>query len=176
MQPYWMGAFGLFLDPTKVALLYLAFWLLCILVKREKKEKQSAMSYSHLLVLFTDGLVRRFMRDEGGVHFDHPSPLYDQKDFVPIEVKAGSLVVIHGDLIHQRLVSKNPLQERVAVSLLCVISIYLIWQQFWESVFKIKACLQLARSWYCRLQMGTRQLVSKLRYWSFHMFYIFVVY
>ncbi|XP_059655389.1 phytanoyl-CoA dioxygenase [Cornus florida] len=48
-----------------------------------------------------DGLVRRFIRDENGVHFDKPSPSYDQKDFVPIEVKAGSLVVIHGDLIHQ---------------------------------------------------------------------------
>ncbi|XP_068663919.1 phytanoyl-CoA dioxygenase [Aristolochia californica] len=48
-----------------------------------------------------DGLVRRFIRDENGVHFDGPSPSYDQKDFVPIEVKAGSLVVLHGDLIHQ---------------------------------------------------------------------------
>lgn len=51
-----------------------------------------------------DGLVRRFLRDEEGVKFDRPSPTYDQKDFVPIEVKAGSLVVIHGDLIHQRFV------------------------------------------------------------------------
>ncbi|XP_054809891.1 phytanoyl-CoA dioxygenase [Prosopis cineraria] len=48
-----------------------------------------------------NGLVRRFLRDENGVKFDWPSPSYDQKDFVPIEVKAGSLVVIHGDLIHQ---------------------------------------------------------------------------
>ncbi|KAM7484657.1 hypothetical protein LguiA_000666 [Lonicera macranthoides] len=48
-----------------------------------------------------DGLVRRFIRDDEGVHFDQPFPLYDQKDFVPIEVKAGSLVVIHGNLIHQ---------------------------------------------------------------------------
>ncbi|CAA2995611.1 phytanoyl- dioxygenase [Olea europaea subsp. europaea] len=48
-----------------------------------------------------DGLVRRFVRDENGVHFDKPSPTYDQKDFVSIEVKAGSLVVIHGNLIHQ---------------------------------------------------------------------------
>lgn len=88
------------------------------------------MSYSHLLVLFTDGLVRRFMTDEEGVHFDRPSPSYDQKDFVPIEVKAGSLVVIHGDLIHQRLVFRNPLPERVAVSLLCLKSMYLICQQF----------------------------------------------
>ncbi|CAN4114819.1 unnamed protein product [Withania somnifera] len=30
-----------------------------------------------------------------------PSPCYNQKDFVPLEVKAGSLVVVHGDLIHQ---------------------------------------------------------------------------
>lgn len=51
-----------------------------------------------------DGLVRRFLRDENGVKFDRPSPSYDQKDFVPIEVKSGSLVVIHGDLIHQRSV------------------------------------------------------------------------
>lgn len=56
---------------------------------------------------FTDGLVRRFIRGEGGVTFDRPSPEYDQKDFVPIEVKAGSLVVIHGDLIHQRSVQIN---------------------------------------------------------------------
>lgn len=48
-----------------------------------------------------NGLVRRFIRDEDGVHFDQPSPSYDEKDFVSIEVKAGSLVVIHGDLIHQ---------------------------------------------------------------------------
>lgn len=51
-----------------------------------------------------EGLVRRFLRDEDGVKFDRPSPSYDQKDFVPIEVKAGSLVVIHGDLIHERFV------------------------------------------------------------------------
>ncbi|GAB2296964.1 hypothetical protein Dimus_031068 [Dionaea muscipula] len=47
------------------------------------------------------GLVRRFVRGDDGVYFDRPSPSYDQKNFVPIEVKAGSLVVIHGDLIHQ---------------------------------------------------------------------------
>lgn len=54
-----------------------------------------------------DGLVRRFIRDETGVHFDKPSPTYDQKIFVPIEVKAGSLVVIHGDLIHQSFENKS---------------------------------------------------------------------
>lgn len=54
-------------------------------------------------MLFTEGLVRRFIRGEEGVSFDKLSPCYDQKEFVPIEVKAGSLVVLHGDLIHQRL-------------------------------------------------------------------------
>ncbi|XP_077236094.1 phytanoyl-CoA dioxygenase (PhyH) family protein [Tasmannia lanceolata] len=48
-----------------------------------------------------NGLVRRFIRDENGVHFDNPSPSYGHKDFMSIEVKAGSLVVLHGDLIHQ---------------------------------------------------------------------------
>lgn len=55
------------------------------------------------LVFLSDGLVRKFIRNEDGVTFDRPSPAYERKDFVPIEVKAGSLVLIHGDLIHQRL-------------------------------------------------------------------------
>lgn len=57
---------------------------------------------THSTLLTVDGLKRRFIRDENGVHFDEPSPSYDQKDFVPLEVKEGALVVIHGDLIHQR--------------------------------------------------------------------------
>lgn len=63
-----------------------------------------------------NGLVRRFIRDEEGVHFDRPSPSYDQNDFVPIEVKAGSLVVIHGDLIHQSFENQSP-NSRHAYSL-----------------------------------------------------------
>ncbi|XP_027098551.1 phytanoyl-CoA dioxygenase-like [Coffea arabica] len=63
-----------------------------------------------------NGLVRRFIRDENGVHFDKPSPSYDQKDFVPVEVKAGSLVVIHGDLIHQSFENRSS-QSRHAYSL-----------------------------------------------------------
>ncbi|RYR14217.1 hypothetical protein Ahy_B04g070811 isoform B [Arachis hypogaea] len=62
------------------------------------------------------GLVRRFLRDEDGVKFDRPSPSYDQKDFVPIEVKAGSLVVIHGDLIHQSFENQSQ-KSRHAYSL-----------------------------------------------------------
>ncbi|XP_061366307.1 phytanoyl-CoA dioxygenase [Gastrolobium bilobum] len=62
------------------------------------------------------GLVRRFLRDEDGVKFDRPSPTYDHKDFVPIEVKSGSLVVIHGDLIHQSFENQSP-KSRHAYSL-----------------------------------------------------------
>ncbi|KAK2975788.1 hypothetical protein RJ640_026050 [Escallonia rubra] len=63
-----------------------------------------------------DGLVRRFIRDEKGVHFDRPFPPCDQKDFVPIEVKAGTLVVIHGDLIHQSFENQSS-KSRHAYSL-----------------------------------------------------------
>ncbi|KAJ9563993.1 hypothetical protein OSB04_009153 [Centaurea solstitialis] len=63
-----------------------------------------------------DGLVRRFIRDDKGVHFDKPSPSYDQKDFVPVEVKAGSLVLIHGDLIHQSFENQSS-KSRHAYSL-----------------------------------------------------------
>ncbi|XP_043695456.1 phytanoyl-CoA dioxygenase [Telopea speciosissima] len=63
-----------------------------------------------------NGLVRRFFRNEEGVHFDRPSPAFDQKDFVALEVKAGSLVVIHGDLIHQSFENQSP-KSRHALSL-----------------------------------------------------------
>ncbi|CAI8616749.1 unnamed protein product [Vicia faba] len=63
-----------------------------------------------------NGLVRKFYRDEDGVKFDRPSPSYDKKDFVPIEVKAGSLVVIHGNLIHQSFENQSP-KSRHAYSL-----------------------------------------------------------
>ncbi|KAH0668742.1 hypothetical protein KY289_023235 [Solanum tuberosum] len=63
-----------------------------------------------------NGLVRRFLRDESGVHFDKPSPCYNQEDFVSLEVKAGSLVVIHGDLIHQSFENQSS-KSRHAYSL-----------------------------------------------------------
>ncbi|XP_057481716.1 phytanoyl-CoA dioxygenase [Actinidia eriantha] len=63
-----------------------------------------------------NGLLRRFIRDDEGVHFDRPSPSYDQKDFVPIEVKAGSLVAIHGDCIHQSFENQSS-KSRHAYSL-----------------------------------------------------------
>ncbi|KAK1314870.1 hypothetical protein QJS10_CPA06g02279 [Acorus calamus] len=55
-----------------------------------------------------NGLVRRFIRDDDGVHFDRPSPSYDHNDFVPLEVKAGTLVILHGDAIHQSFENQSP--------------------------------------------------------------------
>lgn len=63
-----------------------------------------------------NGLVRKFVRDDEGVHFDRPSPEYDNKEFVPIEVKTGSLVVIHGNLVHQSFENVSP-NSRHALSL-----------------------------------------------------------
>ncbi|XP_006651733.1 phytanoyl-CoA dioxygenase 1 [Oryza brachyantha] len=63
-----------------------------------------------------NGLKRRMIRDEHDTHFDHPSPNYDPKEFVPLEVKSGDLVVIHGDLIHQSFENLSPV-SRHALSL-----------------------------------------------------------
>lgn len=54
------------------------------------------------LLFSVDGLKRRMTRGESGTYFDNPSPVYDQKDFVSLEVKSGSLLVLHGNLVHQR--------------------------------------------------------------------------
>lgn len=75
-----------------------------------------------------NGLVRRFLRGEKGVYFDRPSPAYEHKDFVPIEVKAGSLVVIHGDLIHQSFENQSP-KSRHAYSLHVVDTEGCVWAQ-----------------------------------------------
>jgi hypothetical protein len=102
-----MVAFGQFLDLTKVT--FFSLWFMLYLLSRIIYPFPWLIRSNHFSLLFyssvdVDGLLRRFVRDENGVKFDRPSPSYDQKDFVPIEVKAGSLVVIHGDLIHQRFV------------------------------------------------------------------------
>lgn len=63
-----------------------------------------------------EGIVRRFIKGDNGVYYDKPSPVYDYKDFVPIEVKAGALVVIHGDLVHQSFQNQSS-KSRHAYSL-----------------------------------------------------------
>lgn len=48
-----------------------------------------------------EGLARRFVKDEKGqVTFDRPAPTYDLSKFVPVEVKAGALVLLHGENVH----------------------------------------------------------------------------
>ena len=42
------------------------------------------------------------IKDENVTYFDRPTPSYDHKEFVPLEVRSGSLVVIHGNLVHKR--------------------------------------------------------------------------
>lgn len=91
-----MVVFGQFLDLTRVGLF--------VSISRDL---HSFVLLSLTVFLFfccfvSDGLVRRFIRGKNGVTFDRPSPSYDQKDFISIEMKAGSLIAIHGDLIHQR--------------------------------------------------------------------------
>lgn len=49
-----------------------------------------------------EGNVRRFIRTENGVHFDKDMPKYDLADMVPIEARAGSVVLLDGSLIHMR--------------------------------------------------------------------------
>lgn len=73
-----------------------------------------------------NGLVRRFIRDDNRVHFDGPFPSCDKQDFVAIEVKAGSLVVIHGDLIHQSFENQSS-KSRHAFSLHAVETDGCVW-------------------------------------------------
>ncbi|CAF2041928.1 unnamed protein product [Brassica rapa subsp. trilocularis] len=75
-----------------------------------------------------NGLVRRFVRGENGVTYDQPSPSYEQKDFVPIEMKPGSIIAIHGDLIHQSFENLSP-KSRHAYSLHVVESDGCKWAQ-----------------------------------------------
>ncbi|KAG2302091.1 hypothetical protein Bca52824_030742 [Brassica carinata] len=55
-----------------------------------------------------NGLVRRFVRGENGVTYDQSSPSYEQEDFLANEMKAGSMIAIHGDLIHQSFENQSP--------------------------------------------------------------------
>ncbi|KAK9802831.1 hypothetical protein WJX73_003968 [Symbiochloris irregularis] len=49
-----------------------------------------------------EGPARRMLttEDREGVTFDKDAPAWDLQDFVPVEVKAGSLVLLHGANVH----------------------------------------------------------------------------
>lgn len=55
-----------------------------------------------------EGVHRRFLRaPDGSVSFDAGAPEFNSGDFVPVEVKAGSLVLLHGANVHLRWVWKG---------------------------------------------------------------------
>lgn len=63
------------------------------------------------------GLPRRFYVGEGGsVTFDGEAPEYDLTQFVPLPVKAGSAVLLHGALVHNSYENTSP-QSRHAYSI-----------------------------------------------------------
>ncbi|OAY77983.1 Phytanoyl-CoA dioxygenase 1 [Ananas comosus] len=98
-----------------------------------------AIPGSHKSNFTSNGLKRRLIRGENGVHFDRPSLSYDQKDFVPLEVKSGSLVVIHGNLVHQSFENQSP-KSRHALSLHVVDTDGFKWDQK-ESSTRAPLCI-----------------------------------
>lgn len=54
-----------------------------------------------------EGNVRRFIKTDKGVVFDKDMPSYDITKMVPIEARAGSVVLLDGSLIHMRCVPKS---------------------------------------------------------------------
>ncbi|MCO5604000.1 hypothetical protein L7F22_058157 [Adiantum nelumboides] len=55
-----------------------------------------------------DGLKRRYVQDTNGGKFIGDPPEYDYSKFVPLEVKAGCLVLLHGSLVHQSFENTSP--------------------------------------------------------------------
>lgn len=63
------------------------------------------------------GVHRRFLRAaDGSVSFDGESPSFEDSQFVPVEVKAGSLVLLHGANVHRSGENTSP-QSRHAYAL-----------------------------------------------------------
>lgn len=59
------------------------------------------------------GLARRMVRTENATGdvdttFTHPPAVYDKKDFIPVEVKRGSTVLIHGEVVHMSEENRSP--------------------------------------------------------------------
>jgi len=65
------------------------------------------------------GITHRFVRDGEGVTFKPPKdsqPQWDNSQFVPLEVPAGTLVLMHGSLVHMSYENKSD-QSRQAYTL-----------------------------------------------------------
>lgn len=57
-------------------------------------------------------MQRRFLREpDDTTHFDRDARTYSDQDFVPLEVANGSLVVLHGALVHRSEENRSPLSR-----------------------------------------------------------------
>eukprot|EP00898_Chlorokybus_atmophyticus_P001644 jgi/Chlat1/2480/Chrsp175S08712 len=61
----------------------------------------------------SDPIHRRFIREPGSdtASFNNPHGQFDLTELVPLEVKAGSLVLLHGTLVHMSHENKSPLSR-----------------------------------------------------------------
>lgn len=63
----------------------------------------TSVSLCHATGSHKAGLHRRFLRaEDGSVSFDRDMPHFPDDQFAPVEVAAGTLVVIHGEVLHMR--------------------------------------------------------------------------
>ncbi|CAF3684280.1 unnamed protein product [Rotaria socialis] len=69
----------------------------------------------------TQPIKRRYIRNPNQEEFDEGKMLvyvgeteqYDDKDFVPVEVKAGDAIVIHGQAVHKSEQNTSPLSRQI---------------------------------------------------------------
>jgi Phytanoyl-CoA dioxygenase (PhyH) len=91
-----------------------------------------------------DGIKRRFLRNpDGSLVFDQPQPEYDLSAFVPVEVKAGSLVLLDGANVHYSNENTSP-YSRHAYSVHFVEGVYKWSTDNWwalDSGFAQQSCM-----------------------------------
>ena len=54
---------------------------------------------------------RRFIGKDGAVHYDGPAKDYAMDAFVPVEVRSGALVILHGQVVHCSKENTSPLSR-----------------------------------------------------------------
>lgn len=59
------------------------------------------------------GLARRFLLgpNNTGLTFDQPAPQYDLSEFEPLEVPAGTLVLLQGEVVHYSAENTSPVSR-----------------------------------------------------------------
>jgi phytanoyl-CoA hydroxylase len=78
-----------------------------IFLKLARHVAAAAAAGSHL-----DGVHRRFVRaPDGTVSFEGDMPEFEEAAFVPLEAKAGSLVLLHGANVHTSKENNSPVSR-----------------------------------------------------------------